>query len=393
MLSHQLEQSPCGHMVTTSDGQKAFVPDPLPRQLSLGPPLVYQLDEASRAVGTLAGVGETLPNPDLLIRPFMRREAVLSSRIEGTQASLSELFIHEASGFRRPRGDVAEVMNYVRAQHAGMELLEELPICVRLVNQVHSRLLRGIRGQEKQPGDVRTGQVWIGSDGTAIGQARFVPPPAHLVRDLLQDWERFVNEPTELPPLVQCALMHYQFEAIHPYLDGNGRIGRLLIVLFLCAKQVLPTPLLYLSAYFERDRSRYYDELFHVSATGDWETWLAYFLEGVTEQSRDALSRSRALRELQERYRQLLQDLRESGNTFRLVDQLFAQPYMTAPTAAKLLEITPAGARGILERLASAEILQPVPDQWPRLYVATELLEIIQAVRAPEPRTHRPVNP
>lgn len=202
------------------------------------------------------------------------------------------------------------------------------------------------------------------------------------MRDALADWERFANEDMHLPPLVKCALLHYQFETIHPYLDGNGRIGRLLVVLFLYAKQVLRTPLLYLSAYFERDRQEYYDQLLRVSASGDWGTWLNYFLSGVIQQARDALSRARQLRELREEYRGLLQASRESGNALRLVDELFAMPYMTAPLASRLLEVTNSGALGILDRLEEQSIVEPVPDSWPRLYVAKNVMEIIHAESA-----------
>ena len=376
----KLVKSPCGTLVPIENGLKAFVPDPLPRGVELDSPLIYILDEASRAVATLAGVGETIANPHLLIAPFMRREAVLSSRIEGTQASLSDLFLFEAA--HRATGDVLEVANYVRALEEGFRLLGELPICIRLINRVHSVLLTGVRGEEKRPGHMRSKQVWLGSAGTPIEDARFIPPPGHLVAEAMADLERFINKNLEVPPLVQCALIHYQFEAIHPYLDGNGRIGRLLIALFLGAKQVLPTPLLYLSAYFERNRQEYYDQLLHVSATGDWGSWLKYFLEGVTDQAHDALSRTRQLRELQDRYRGVLQERRESGNAMRLVEELFAQPYMTAASASKLLDVTNAGARRILDRLAEAGILRLTRDHWPMLYVATELLEVIEAAKA-----------
>ena len=375
----QLTSSPCGHLVPTVNGQRAYVPDPLPRNVELSSQVIYRLDEASRAVATLAGAGETVPNPHLLIRPFMRREAVLSSRIEGTQASISDLLLYEASGRRSARGDVAEVANYVRALEDGIRLLEELPISVRLVNQVHSVLMRGVRGADRRPGELRTSQVWIGSEGTPIEEARYIPPPANLIGDLLADWEQFINDRAEVPPLVKCALMHYQFEAIHPYLDGNGRIGRLLVVLFLCASGVLPTPLLYLSAYFERDREEYYKQLLQVSMTGDWEPWLVYFLEGVAEQARDSLIRTRRVRSVVDRHRRLLQDRRESGNALRLLDELSASPFMNAPAAAYLLGVTNAGARGILGRLVEAGILEESPGSWPRLYVARELLDAIEA--------------
>ena len=384
MLVAQLQGSPCGRLVPIGDGHSAFVPDPLPRTLDLGLPLISRLDEASRAVATLSGVGETIPNPNLLISPFMRREAVLSSRIEGTEASLSDLFRYEASDERRPRGDVAEVYNYVRALQHGLRLLDELPICLRLMNQVHSVLMQGVRGEDKRPGELRPRQVWIGAPGTPIEQARFIPPPAQMVRDSIEDLERFANEQSDLPPLVQCALVHYQFEAIHPYLDGNGRVGRLLIVLLLCSKGVLRTPLLYLSSYFEANRQEYYDQLLRVSATGDWAAWLEYFLKGVTEQSLDALFRTRQLRALQDKYRDLLQTRRESSNALRLVDELFALPHMTVPRASRLLGVSAAGARRILDRLGEAGIIQAQREYWPHLYVARELVDVLQAQHSDE---------
>lgn len=373
----QLRNSPIGELTPIQGGHQAFVPSPLPRRLSLSPSLILKLDQASRAVATLAGVGETIPNPHLLARPFMRREAVLSSRIEGTQASLSDLLAYEAS--HRARGDVREVVNYITAIEQGIGMLDQLPICIRLADQLHSTLMAGVRGHERHPGELRDEQVWIGSEGTPIQDARFIPPPANRVLETLGDWERFANEPVEFPPLVQCALLHYQFEAIHPYLDGNGRIGRLLIILFLCAQGVLPTPLLYLSAYFERDRQEYYNQLLTVSATGDWEAWLNYFLTGVEQEARDALARARKIRDLHNQYRTLLQEQRVSGNTLRLLDILFEQqPYMTAPSAARLLDVTDVGARNILGRLVDLNVLEVLPDSWPAFYTSRELIDAFE---------------
>src|SRR3989304_3478558 len=374
----ELDRSPCGRLVPTVEGFKGFVPNPLPRELPLSSPLISALDKASLAVGTLAGVGETLQNPHLLITPFLRREAVLSSRIEGTQGPIPGVSIFEAGGERADAPDTREVVNYVHALNLGLERLNELPICVRLTNEVHARLMHGVRGEDKTPGQLREHQNWIGTRGTNIEDARFIPPPPELVSDLMADWERFVNEDLEMPALIQCALMHYQFEAIHPYLDGNGRIGRLLITLFLCAREVLPTPLLYLSAYFDKRRDDYINHLFRVSATGEWEPWIRFFLRGVEQQARDALIRSRRVRELHQRYVQLLQSKRESANALRLLDILFANPYVTAPRASELLGVTHAGAQGILNRLVRAGVLEHISGRWPRLYVARELLRVIE---------------
>ena len=377
MSMERLQDSPSGHLVPTIEGQRALVPAPLPHHIELSMQLMRSLEEAASAVANLAGVGETIQNPYLLIRPFVRREAVLSSRIEGTQASISDLFRYEASGGRRPSGDVQEVANYVEALDQGLVL--SLPISLRLINRLHEVLMEGVRGEDSRPGELRDRQVWIGSTGTPIQEARYVPPPANLLRDLLLDWERFVNEASVLPALFQCAMMHYQFEAIHPYRDGNGRIGRLLIPLFLCARGVLPKPFLYLSAYFERDRSAYYDQLLRVSETGDWETWIVYFLRGVAEQARDAQVRVRRVRELHERMRDDLLTRRVSANALRLLDEVFARVVLTTSDVVRLLGVTRAGAQRILDRLVQARVLVEVWETRPRLYVATDLLNLIEA--------------
>ena len=377
-LMGNLSGSPRGELVPTIEGQSAFVPYPLPRELRLSPDAVLLLDDASRAISTLAGVGETVSNPHMLIRPFARREAVLSSRIEGTVASLSDLFEYEAGSGRQGNGDAREVFNYVQALEHGLRRLDDLPISYRLVNELHARLMAGVRGDRLSPGHFRTGQVWIGAPGSGIRDARFVPPPAGRLRELFYEWEKFVNSEDNLPPLVRCALMHYQIEAIHPYIDGNGRIGRLLITLFLCASGVLAAPLLYMSAYFERDRQRYYDELLNVSRTGDWERWLSYFLKGVYLESRDALARIRRVRDLETEWRDTLIGRRESANGMRVLDELLANPVVTAPKVAKLLGISDPGARRILGRLEEAGIVRRIESTWPSLYVAERLIHEIE---------------
>ena len=372
-----LINSPCGELVPTIEGQSAFIPAPIPHELQLSSDLVLILDSATQAVSTLAGVGETVPNPHLLARPFARREAVLSSRIEGTVASLSDVLKYEAGGRSQTGNDAAEVFNYVQALEHGIERLDDLPISYRLVNELHSLLLSGVRGEEKSPGEFREEQVWIGAPGSRIQEARFIPPPPEYLRDLFYDWEAFVNNSRSLPPLVRCALMHYQIETIHPYSDGNGRIGRLMITLFLCATGILVTPLLYLSAYFERDRQRYYEELFNVSATGDWERWISYFLEGIRTESRDVLARIRQVRLLEAEWRTLLLSRREPSSGLQLLEELFANPVVTASRVSELLGVTDPGARRILNRLVDAGILVRVEDTWPNLYVADRLIHEI----------------
>jgi Fic family protein len=338
------------------------------------------LDQASRAAATLAGAGETLPNPHLLIRPFLRREAVSSSKIEGTQTTISDLFLYEATAQQRDgKGDAREVSNYVRALEHGLARLPELPLSLRLFNEMHAILIDGVRGQDRRPGSLRSEQVWIGQEGTPIGEARFVPAPPDQIRDLMSDLERFLNEPSELPPLVRCALAHYQFETIHPYFDGNGRLGRLLITLVLCEQRVLSQPLLYLSAFFERNRDRYYDALMNVSATGDWAPWLQFFFAGVQEQARDALLRSRRLRRLEDEYRKRLQQQHASANALRLADMLFEAPFITPARAADALGVTYAGARKVLDKLAEHGIVAPLPGTGPMVYVARAILEAIDS--------------
>lgn len=378
MSVNPLASSPIGRLVQTEGGLSAYLPNPIPRDIELSPKNVVRVDRASRTLGTLVGVGETITNPHLLIAPFMRREAVLSSRIEGTQASLSDVFLYEVSGSQRVGHDVDEVINYIAALEAGIAMLEDLPISRRLVNVLHGFLLAGVRGQDKNPGEFRSGQVYIGTPGTPIQEARFIPPPPSFIENSFQDWETYANQTIALPPIAQCAILHYQFEAIHPYIDGNGRIGRLLITLFLIASGLLTQPLLYLSAYFERDRQRYYDELFNVSASGDWQRWIGFFLDGVTEQAHDALVRTRQLRDLETEYRSRLQNVRASGNVLAFVEHLFASPYATAPRVQRLLGITNQGAHGVLKKMESAGVLTELEGSWPKAYLAKELMDLLE---------------
>ncbi len=384
MRAADFRDSPAGTVVPIPEGGVAFVPRPLPRELLLDPPLIRLLDEASRKVATLAGVGETLPNPYLLTRPFVGREAVLSSRIEGTQASQSDLYRFELSARRQGQDDVREVANYVRALERAQARLDDLPIGRRLIDrrlidEAHRQLLEGVRGGRVRRGHFRGVQVWIGSGGPGIEDARFVPPPPNRLPALMADWERFANDPGMHPPLIANALLHYQFETIHPYQDGNGRIGRMLIVLHLIANNVLPLPLLYLSAYFERRREEYYDQLLAVSRSGEWDPWLEFFLRGVVEQGEDALVRSRALRNLHDRTRTRMQEVGASANVLQVVDRIFETPFLTNRSVAEHLQITPQGANGILRRLAGQGVVNKVAESRPHLYVANDVLRALEA--------------
>jgi Fic family protein len=321
--------SPSGKWLKSRSGYAAFLPNDLPPRLDWTPDLVRSLSDADRAIGRLAGEGHRLPNPHLLIRPFVRREAVYSSRIEGTQATLGELLAAEVgAAVDRSPEDLREVGNYVASLEYGVRRLTKLPLSLRLVRELHERLMKGVRGERAAPGQFRRIQNWIGQPGCTIQNASYVPPPPDKMMDCLNAWEGFLHEQT-LPPLVQAGLMHYQFEAIHPFLDGNGRVGRLILTLFLIERAILPSPLLYLSAFFEATRSDYYDSLLAVTNQGDWNRWLTYFMTGIARQSEDALSRA-------ERINALLADWREelSGEAskapFMILDLIASNPYLTA---------------------------------------------------------------
>ncbi len=366
-----------GLLKKSPEGAWAFVPDPLPPKLEATWDLYGPLSAADRALSELAGVAGNLPNPHLLINPFMRREAVLSSRIEGTQSSFGELLAFEAAGNVPPAGsaDVSEIVNYVRALEHGLAQLEKLPVSLRLIKEVHAVLMKGVRGENKTPGEFRRQQNWIG--GTDPKTARFVPPPVTDMHAALDALERYLHDdPLNLPPLLRLALAHYQFEAIHPFLDGNGRIGRLLITLTLCAEKILPAPLLYLSAFFEREKKTYADLMLRVSQEGVWDEWLRFFLRGVTEQSKDGVQRSKRVLELRETYRKKLQAERASGNVLSLLDQLVYTPMTTARGASEQLDVTYQGAQIIIDKLVEAGILEEVPDTRPRAYVAREVVRI-----------------
>ena len=285
-------------MVDCLGGYRAYVPAPLPPPMTWNASLTFELSSADRAIGRLAGEGRRLPNPHLLIRPFVRKEAVQSSRIEGTQATLGELLADEAgAAVERSPSDLREVGNYVVALEYGLGRLESLPVSLRLVREMHDLLMRGVRGDAAAPGEFRHSQNWIGAPGSTLSQATYVPPPPAELMGCLDAWERFLHDET-LPPLVHAAVTHSQFEAIHPFLDGNGRIGRLLITLLLVQRDVIPSPLLYLSSYFEATRQEYYARLLGVTDRGEWEEWLAYFLRGVALQAQDAVDRIQRMDDL-----------------------------------------------------------------------------------------------
>lgn len=357
----------------------AFVPEPIPRQLTLENETVLLLSEADDALGRLAGAGRLLPNPHLLVNAYLTNEAVASSRIEGTQASLSEVF-RAAVGGTSPSADVSEVRNYINALNRGLARLNELPVCLRLVTEMHAVLMAGVRGRERTPGEFRHTQNWIGSPGDRPDTAAFVPPPVEVLRTLLSDWESYANDAPPVPTLVQCALLHYQFETIHPFYDGNGRLGRLLIVLFLVSKGRLPQPLLYISRFFEENRREYYDGLQAVRERGEVQEWVRLFLRAVCVQAEDAVQRAEQLVDLREKYRKSLRGSRSRAG--EIVDLLFENPVVTTQRVHEALDVTIPGALNLVRHL---ERLGVVQDSGLRLgrggrryWVATEILGALE---------------
>jgi Fic family protein len=332
-------------------------------------------------LGELSGLGRSLPNPHLLIMPFVRREAVLSSRIEGTRASLSDLYTYEAIQLSmfEPPPDVREVYNYVKALEYGLERLHNLPLSLRLIREIHARLMEGVRGEHQTPGEFRRSQNWIGPPGCTLNEATFVPPPVPEMHRALDAFEEYLHQTPSLPPLVRLGLIHYQFEVIHPFLDGNGRIGRLLVTLLLCTWNLIPEPLLYLSAYLEAQRQDYYDRLLAVSREGAWQAWLWFFLHGVSLQARDVIARSRKLQNLRERYRSRFQAARAAARLLSAVDLLFARPILTVNQAAEALDVTFATAQRHINRLEAAGLLREITGQARnRVYRADEILAAIE---------------
>ncbi len=380
MNPEHFHQSPSGRVLRSPLGYWTFLPNPLPPELTWMPALIAGLSDADRALGELAGLGRSLVNPHLLVRPFVRREAVLSSRIEGTQASLQDVFAYEArqTALFGSSSDVGEVVNYVRALEYGLDRLEKLPLSLRLVREIHARLMKGARGEHLTPGEFRRSQNWIGPAGSTIESAPYAPPPVDEMVRALDAFEKFLHEPSGLPPLIRLGLIHYQFEAIHPFLDGNGRVGRLLISLLLCAWGLLPQPLLYLSAYFEASRPAYYDHLLAVSQSGAWEGWLSYFLAGIASQSRDAIERIYRLQDLREKYRRRFQTGRAAARLLQVVDLLFASPLITARQIEKSLQIDFTMAQRYINQLVKAGLLREVTGRARnRIFRADEIIVAI----------------
>ncbi len=371
-------RQPHGRIVDCLGGYRAYVPAPLPPPMTWNASLTFELSSADRAIGRLAGEGRRLPNPHLLIRPFVRKEAVQSSRIEGTQATLGELLADEAgAAVERSPSDLREVGNYVVALEYGLGRLESLPASLRLVREMHDLLMRDVRGDAAAPGEFRRSQNWIGFPGSTLSQATYVPPPPAELMGCLDAWERFLHDET-LPPLVHAAVTHSQFEAIHPFLDGNGRIGRLLITLLLVQRDIIPSPLLYLSSYFEATRQEYYARLLGVTERGEWEEWLAYFLRGVALQARDAVDRIQRMDDLLSDWRLRLSTGSSSASE-RVLDLLAENPFCTVRGLADRLGVAFTTAQRAIGRLEEEGFVALVGEaRRNRVYCARAILDVLE---------------
>lgn len=372
-----------GTWIKQGSGYRAFIPAPLPPEppIVMDEEMVRLLSSADRCLGRLDGVASVLPNPNLFVAMYVRQEAVLSSQIEGTQSTLEDVIQFElgADGDRLPL-DVEEVVNYVHAMNHGLGRLPDLPLSLRLIREIHAELLAGVRGSQRSPGEFRVSQNWIGPAGCTLQNASFVPPPVPDMTDALGNLERFLHQRDTLPVLIQAGIAHAQFETIHPFLDGNGRVGRLLVTFLLCEREVLQRPLLYLSHYLKAHRTEYYDRLMAIRNEGNWEGWLKFFLRGVHEVSTSATDTARRILALRENHRQLVvARLGSAPLAPRLLDFLYEQPIVNVRAAERYLGCTYATANKLVEQFATLGILHELTGaRRNRLYRYTEYLSLFE---------------
>jgi Fic family protein len=367
MQTEQMSPTRAGKYVQQMEGYRAFIPALLPpaQPVLMDAELARLLSEADYAVGRLDGVATVLPNPNLFVAMYVKQEAVFSSQIEGTQSTLEDVLEYELDAKAGARSrDVKEVVNYVRAMQYGLERLDKLPLSLRLIREIHAELLKGVRGGERTPGEFRRSQNWIGPAGCTLATAEFVPPPPHEMQAAMDNLEKFLHDRTSLPTLVQCGLAHCQFETIHPFLDGNGRIGRLLITFLLCERGILQRPLLYLSIYLKVRRSEYYDRLTAVRQSGDWEGWLKFFLRGIAEVSQSATETAKGILNLRESHRETIaRSVPKSANGLKLLDYLFERPILSIKAAQERLGCSYVTASNLIQKLEELMILQEITGQ------------------------------
>ena len=372
-----------GRIVKTPTGYDAFIPRPLPPE----PPVVidrdmyYLLSAADRKLGRLDGITRVLPNPDLFLAMYVKKEAILSSQIEGTQASLVDV-LGASSDTEKRKPDIEDVVNYVKAMNYGLNRLATLPLSLRLICEIHGILLQGVRGSDRSPGEFRKTQNWIGPQGCLLEKATFVPPPAEEMKVAMGDLEIFFHDEKELiPPLIKIAMIHAQFETIHPFLDGNGRVGRLLIAFWLCQQKILSKPLLYLSYYFKQNRTEYYERLMNVRLNGDWENWIKFFLKGVESVSDEATESATAILALKEQCSRTLNTIsNNNSNYLNLLEFLFESPIITRKDVIENLSISSPTAGDLLDVFCRLGILTDVTPnkQRNKQYYFNEYLNILE---------------
>ena len=375
-------KNPFGKLVEKEDKEHgkylSFIPNKLPPKFDYTPSLVLALSKADSTLSKLSGAGLLLPNPELLIVPYLKKEALSSSRIEGTQISLSDYFLSEAKGITKEDIEATEIGNYIRAIRHTLKEIDTKPISVELIREMHKILLKGVRGTELLPGNFRPVQNWIGPKNTKFKDATFVPSPKEEVERLVRELIEYLNTNDEMPLLIKCAFMHYQFETIHPFCDGNGRIGRALITLYLCKKNKISKPLLYASDYFEKHRREYYEILLTTNKTGKFEDWIKFFLEAIKVQSEDALDRTIKIQKLREEYQRKTKNHKQASNLLNVIDTLFLNPFVQINQIASKLNVTYPTAKKAVDNLVKLEILKPVKGiERNKLFVAHEILNII----------------
>jgi Fic family protein len=371
-----------GKFVTQPGGYKAFIPKPLPPSPAIryDEKLQSLLSKADRSLARLDGITTVLPNPDLFIAMYVKKEALLSSQIEGTQASLEGVLEFEADLIPKENLDeIKEVINYVRALNHGIERLKELPMSLRLIKEIHKKLLEETRGTHRNPGQFRKSQNWIGPPGFPLSEAIFIPPPPDLVTPAMGEFEKFLHQESNIPPLVKIGLIHAQFETIHPFLDGNGRIGRLLITFYLFWKEILSKPLLYLSFYLKKKRQEYYDLLMKVRTEGAWEDWIKFFLTGISETSEEAAKSAREIIQLKEK---LVAELYKSSiasiYAVRLIDLLFETPLVSTKEVIDKLKISKEAANELVKKFEKIGILKEITGkQRYKKYSFRQYIEVI----------------
>lgn len=376
-----------GTLVRTIEGQFAFVPAPLPPKLDMMP-LLIPMANAVQAIGELKGACRRLQNPYILVRPLQRSEALTSSAMEGTFTTDDNLLLAEAGLEARADDETREVLNYLKALDGALQMLQDLPLSHRVIRAAHERLLGGLslaRGAQKRPGDYKREQNWIG--GRTIDQARFVPPPPQETQTCMDELERYLNrevDANDLPArLLDLALVHYQIETIHPFADGNGRVGRMLISLMAVHNGLLSMPVLYISPVMERYKDQYIDLMFNVSTKGEWVEWIRFFFDRIFEGCRETIQTVDRLIDLQADYRSRAGRSMRSASAVTLVDILFERPAITVTEAAERLSVTYAAARNTIEKLVEAAILKEVEGAYPKVYLAPEIYRVSKPVPVP----------